>query len=131
MTALTEFDCTYPLLVLGGSGYWKRWDIALGVGEHSLRSRGQLELAQGSRGLHAGWDCLILRLLGTQALLGAIEDLRTESGPPRAGSSPGPKGKRRELRLGSMGRRVLGLLSGWLGLVDTMPGHAERPSAGG
>ena len=33
-----EFDCTYPLLVLGGSGYWKLWDIAVGVGEHSLRS---------------------------------------------------------------------------------------------
>ena len=45
-----EFDCTYPLLVLGGSGYWKRWDIALGVGEHSLRSPGTVGVGSGVPG---------------------------------------------------------------------------------
>ena len=34
----------------------------------------------------------------------------------------------RELRLGPVGMSILGLFSGWLGLVEAMAGSADRPS---
>ena len=51
-----------------------------GVRERSLRPWGQLELARGSRGLHGGQGHLLLKLLATQVLLDAEEELRTEGG---------------------------------------------------
>lgn len=57
------------------------WDTVPGVGECSLKSRGQLKLAQGSPGLQEGLGYLVLSLLGTQVPLGATEELRTELGP--------------------------------------------------
>lgn len=36
------------------------------------------ELASGVLGLEGGWGHLVLRLLDTQVLLGAMEDMRTE-----------------------------------------------------
>ena len=53
---------------------------------------------------------LVLRLLDTQAPLGAEEELRMECGPT-GWIWPGAKGKREELQLGPMGI-VLGLLEG-------------------
>ena len=35
----------------------------------------------GIPGLHGGWGHLVLRLLGTQVLLNAVEELRMEWGP--------------------------------------------------
>lgn len=85
----------------------KLWDTAPGVGERSLRFWEQPKLALGSLNLQGGQVCLVLRLLVTQVLLGATEELRTEW-DPQAGSSPGPKGKEGP-PAGSHRDRVLGL----------------------
>ena len=63
-------------------------------------------------------------------LLDATEELRTEWGPdgwiwPRAEEKKG-----RALAGSCREERALGLLGGWLGLVETMARSAERPSAG-
>lgn len=50
----------------------KLWDTALGVGQHSLRFQTQLELSRGPRAYDE-----VLMLLGIQALLDAVEELRT------------------------------------------------------
>jgi hypothetical protein len=111
----------------------KPQDTSLGVWKCSLRHR-TAGAGPGCPGLQGGWHLLVLRLLGTQALLGAIEDLRTESGPPRAGSSPGPRGKSGELpSTGPAGGESLCLVGGGrfeLGvvLVAAMAGSSERPS---
>ena len=68
------------------SGYGKPRDTAPEVGELTLRSRGRQELARGP-GLHRGWGHLILRLLGTQALLRATEELKMGVGPGVEGES--------------------------------------------
>ena len=49
-------------------GYVKPLDTTLGLAEQRLRSPG----------LQRGGGCLVLRLLGTQALLGVVEELRME-----------------------------------------------------
>ena len=61
-----------------GVGLWEAMGHHSGDGEHSLRSRGQLKPARGSPGLQGGWGHLVLRLLGTQAPLDALEELRIE-----------------------------------------------------
>lgn len=73
--------------------------------EHSLRSQGQLEQAQGSPGLQGVHGHLVLRVLGSQPLLRAMEELRMEWEPAGAG-------ERREKRgapAGYPGDRLLGL----------------------
>lgn len=72
-----SFDCVYSRQM---SGYGKPLDTAPGVGEHSVRSGGQVELAQGSPGLQGGHRHLLLKLLDTQAPLDAMGELRMEWG---------------------------------------------------
>ena len=60
-----------------------------------------------SPGLQGGQGCLVLRLLGIQALLGAAKELRTELGPGRA------DGEKRGALAGSHG--VEAGESPWLG----------------
>lgn len=50
------------------------------MGEHSLRSPGLLELVWGSLDLQGGRGRLVLKLLGTQVLLGSTEERRMEWG---------------------------------------------------
>lgn len=90
-----NFDCAYTGWM---SGYGKPWDTAVGIGESSLRSLGQPELAgEGGRegvsqGLQGGWSHLILKFLVAQVPLDASGELKMEL-EPQPGSSPGPKGK--------------------------------------
>lgn len=66
-----------------------------GGGEAQSVERDTAGAAQGSLDLQGGWGCLVLRLSGIQAALDAAEELRRESGL-RAGSSPGPRGKKKD-----------------------------------
>lgn len=69
-------------------------NFSLGVGKNSLRcgDRGQPELP-GGPGPVITWGCLVPRLLDTQALLDAKEELRTECPPTPAGGSAGAENK--------------------------------------
>ena len=60
-------------------------------------------------------------LLAPQMPLDAMGELRMEWGP---------KEKRWEESSGCVPLRVLGLFSGWLALVETMPRSTERPPVG-
>lgn len=65
-------------------GYGKMWDQQPGMGEYSLRSQGLLEVAPGVPRPARSWGwrgVQVLRLLCTQAQLGAARELRTEWGP--------------------------------------------------
>jgi hypothetical protein len=81
-----SFDYTYATPAGQVSGYEKQLDTALGVEECSLRCPEQPKLARGPRGLQGGLGRQLLRLLGTQVLLGAAEEQRMEWGL-QAGSS--------------------------------------------
>jgi hypothetical protein len=73
-----KFDCAYPMPAPGR--YWAMLSHGTSLqGEHSLSSLGQVELTPGS--LQGGQDHLVLRLLDTQALLDALEELRMKWGP--------------------------------------------------
>lgn len=66
-------------LVGWASDYRKPWDPTLG-GQSEI-PWGLLELVWGSLAPHGGWNPLLLRLLGTHTLLGAMKELSTEWGP--------------------------------------------------
>lgn len=69
---------------------------------------GPLEQARGSPGLQEGQGCLVLRHSDTLELLDDAE----QSGGPQAGSSMGPREKRRELWLVPWGQwGVFGLMA--------------------
>lgn len=77
---MQSFDCTDPTLALRGvegSGYVKPWDPTPGrVGKHSLRFLGTSEVGSGIPDLHGSQGHEVLRLLGIQKLLDALEELR-------------------------------------------------------
>ena len=58
-----------------------------------MQSEVPTELAQGPQGLQRGQDRLVLRLLDTQVLLGAVEELRTEWAKNVAWGQEGKEGR--------------------------------------
>jgi hypothetical protein len=88
-----------------------------------------LEPTWESPGLQRGWDCLVLRLMGTPEAVGFLGKAENGIGA----SSLGPKGKRGESSDWVLWRgesHWLALWAAWLGLVEAVTGNTERPPVG-
>lgn len=89
---IQEVDHAYPMPSPGGcQAIEMLQDTAPVVGKYSLKYL-TVGPGWGSPGQQEGWGCLVLRLLGIQALLEAPEELTTEDSDSTFGSSLRLKG---------------------------------------